>query len=83
MEAEILVLDEPTSGLDPRGRRGLIRLLNQLPQSMLVSTHDMHMVRDLFPRMIIMDEGQIVADGSTQALLRDEEMLEAHGLEAP
>ncbi len=47
MAPEILVLDEPTAGLDPRGRRGLIRLLNDLPQTMLVATHDLGMVREI------------------------------------
>jgi cobalt/nickel transport system ATP-binding protein len=37
----------------------------------------------LFPRMIIMDEGRIVADGPTQELMEDAELLEAHGLERP
>lgn len=46
MEPEVLVLDEPTSGLDPRARRSLINLLDELPQTMLVSTHDMLLVRD-------------------------------------
>jgi len=50
---------------------------------MLVSTHDMLMVRELFPRMIIMDQGRIVADGPTARLLDDVELLEAHGLERP
>jgi cobalt/nickel transport system ATP-binding protein len=80
MSPEILVLDEPTAGLDPRARRSLIQLLRELPITMLVSTHDMLMVKDLFPRMIIMDEGTIVADGSTSALLNRLDLLEAHGV---
>jgi cobalt/nickel transport system ATP-binding protein len=68
MDPEILVLDEPSAGLDPRARRALINLLHDLPLTMLVSSHDMLMVRELFPRMIIMDEGQVVADGETAVL---------------
>jgi energy-coupling factor transporter ATP-binding protein EcfA2 len=41
----------------------------------------MLLVREVFPRMIIMDHGEIVADGLTQDLMKDEELLEAHGLE--
>lgn len=83
MEPEILVLDEPTAGLDPRARRSLIQLLNELPQTMLIATHDLRMVQELLPRMIIMDGGKIVADGATEAVLKDEALLTAHGLEKP
>ena len=83
MQPEILALDEPTSGLDPRARRGLIRLLGELPMTMLVSTHDLRMVRELLPRTIILDGGLIVADGPTAELLRDPDLLHAHGLELP
>lgn len=83
MQPELLVLDEPTAGLDPRARRSLIHLLNDLQMTMLVSTHDMLMVRELFPRMVIMDEGRVVADGETEVLMADEALLSAHGLEKP
>ena len=83
MKPEVLVLDEPTAGMDPRARRSLIQLLDELPLTMLVSTHDMLMVRELFPRMVIMDEGRIVADGPTLQLMNDTALLEAHGLERP
>jgi cobalt/nickel transport system ATP-binding protein len=78
-----LVLDEPTSGLDPRARRGLINLLQELPQTMLVSTHDMRLVEELFGRTIVLDRGEVVFDGSTRELLLDNNFLEGHGLEAP
>jgi cobalt transport protein ATP-binding subunit len=83
MDPEILVLDEPSAGLDPRARRSLINLLRELPLTMLISTHDMLLVQELFPRMIVMDEGRVVADGETAVLLRDTSFLEAHGLEMP
>jgi cobalt/nickel transport system ATP-binding protein len=83
MRPEVLVLDEPTGGLDPRSRRSLIHLLDELPLTMLVSTHDMHMVHEIFPRMIVLDEGRVVADGTTETLMADPTFLEAHGLEKP
>lgn len=83
MRPQILVLDEPSAGLDPRTRRALINFLDELPITMLISTHDIRMVKELFPRMIIMDEGIIVADGSTVELLNDAALLQDHGLEIP
>jgi cobalt transport protein ATP-binding subunit len=81
MNPEVLVMDEPSAGLDPRGRRDLINLLRELPQTMLVSTHDLHMVRELFPRTVVMDQGVVVADGDTRDILNDDVLLEKHGLE--
>lgn len=83
MQPEVLVLDEPTAGLDPRARRSLINLLGKLPLTTLVSTHDMYLVRDLFPRMVVMDEGCIIADGATENILYNKLLLEEHGLESP
>jgi cobalt/nickel transport system ATP-binding protein len=83
MDPDLLVLDEPSAGLDPRARRTLINLLRAMPLTMLVSTHDMLMVCELFPRMVIMDEGQIVADGPTPELMENQALLETHGLERP
>jgi len=83
MTPEILILDEPSAGLDPRARRALITLLQEMPITMLISTHDMGLVAELLPRMIIMDQGHIVADGPTETLLADQILLEQHGLERP
>lgn len=83
MDPSILVFDEPSAGLDPRGRRELIGLLRSLGQTVLVSTHDMRLVAEVFPRTVVMDGGAVVADGATGEILADAAMLEAHGLEAP
>jgi len=83
MNPSLLVLDEPSAGLDPRARRTLIHLLRDLPITMLVSTHDMAMVKELFPRTVVMDEGRVVADGPTSEILENETLLTAHGLEKP
>jgi cobalt/nickel transport system ATP-binding protein len=81
MNPTILALDEPSAGLDPRVRRTLVDLLRGLPQTLIASTHDMRLVRDVFDRMIILDEGRIVADAPSPELLSDARLLEQHGLE--
>jgi cobalt/nickel transport system ATP-binding protein len=83
MSPQILVLDEPSAGLDPRARRGLITLLGDMQRTMLISSHDLRLVQELFPRVAIMDEGRIVADGDAEVILKDKALLEAHGLELP
>jgi cobalt/nickel transport system ATP-binding protein len=83
MDPRILVLDEPSAGLDPRARRGLIALLATLPQTLIASTHDMRLVRDLFTRAIIMDEGRIVVDAPASEIIHDAALLEEYGLELP
>ncbi len=81
MRPKILALDEPTAGLDPHTRRRLIGLLKELPQTMIIATHDLELVMEVFPRTVILDEGLVVADGPTDELLTDRRLLEAHGLE--
>ena len=83
MDPSVLVFDEPTAGLDPRGRRELIAVMAARSETLLVSTHDMAMVADALARVIVLDEGQIVADGPSAEILEDEALLLAHGLEAP
>ena len=83
MQPQVLVLDEPSAGLDPRARRDLINLLRELPQTALITTHDLPLVLELCSRTVVMDDGQVVADGPTETLLRDASLLEAHGLEMP
>ena len=83
MDPLVLILDEPTSDLDPRARRSLIGLLDELPKTMLVASHDIRMVAELFPRTVIMDGGRIAADRPTGELMQDVALLEAHGLEQP
>ncbi len=83
MEPSVLVLDEPTSDLDPRARRRTIELLRGFGHTMLVATHDMELVAELCPRMIVLREGRIAADGRTDDIFRDPALLDACGLEAP
>jgi cobalt/nickel transport system ATP-binding protein len=80
---KILVLDEPTSDLDPCGRREFKALLREIPATKIIATHDLEMAVELCPRSIILDRGQIIADGRTMALLADEPLMLAHGLEKP
>jgi len=82
-EPAILILDEPTSDLDPRGRREFKALLRQIPATKLIATHDLELAVELCARTVVLDRGEIVADGATKELLNDEALMLAHGLERP
>jgi len=77
---EILVIDEPTSNLDPRSKWSLISVLKRLPMTKIVASHDLELVQALCQRIIVLDHGQVVADGATNHILADNPLLAAHGL---
>jgi cobalt/nickel transport system ATP-binding protein len=81
MDPQILVLHEPSAGLDPRARRNPIQLLRERSKTMLVASHDRHLVWDLCPRTVILDQGRVAADGPTTELLQDHGLMDRHGLE--
>ena len=83
MRPQILALDEPTAGLDPRARRRLIALLQNLATTMLVVGHDLDLILDVCGRAVLLDRGQVAADGPAARMLRDARLLESHGLELP
>ncbi|MGB8701685.1 MAG: ABC transporter ATP-binding protein [Thermosynechococcaceae cyanobacterium] len=83
MQPQILVFDEPSAQLDPRSRRQLIHLLQGLPMTQLIATHDLDLALDLCSRTLILSQGQLVYDGPTADVLYDVEFLGAHALEPP
>ncbi len=80
MSPEILLIDEPTSNLDPRGKWSLISLLRGLAGTKVVVSHDLELVKALCRRVIVLDQGRVVADGATDDILADKPFLAAHGL---
>jgi cobalt/nickel transport system ATP-binding protein len=83
MRPSVLLLDEPSMFLDPRGRRELIGTIRTLPGTKLIATHDLDLVLDTCPRTLVLDGGKLAADGSTETILADAELMEKHGLEVP
>ena len=83
MAPDILVMDEPSSNLDPRGRRRLIDLLRTFDHTKIVVSHDLELVVELCPRVLVLDGGAVVADGCTAEIFADEAFMLAHGLERP
>jgi sirohydrochlorin cobaltochelatase len=80
---DVLVLDEPTAALDPAARRELLDVLVSLRIALLLVTHDLPYALELCPRAVVLDRGQVVADGVTRELLADEGFMRSHRLELP
>ena len=83
MQPETILMDEPSIALDPLNRRTIIRIINQLPQTKLIASHDLDMILDTCDRVILLNRGKIVADGKAEVLLQDQALLEANRMELP
>ncbi len=71
---ELVLLDEPTTGLDPQARHVLWEKLYELKSqgaTLVITTHYMDEAEQLCDRLVVMDNGKIVAEGSPQGLIRE------------
>lgn len=79
MEPDILVLDEPTSGLDPKGRDSLLELFmsihRELNKTVIIITHDMNTVYKYASRVLVMNKGELVYDGTPVELFTKEDLV--------
>ena len=82
MEPELVLLDEPTAFLDPKARRRLIDVLKGLKQTVLIATHDLPFALEVCKRSVVLTKGRIFADGLSEELLFDEELMDQGGVEA-
>ena len=80
MKPSVLLFDEPTAFLDPRARRNLIKIMNGLPQTKLIASHDLPFAGAVASRAIVLKRGRLFADGAAREILRDEKLMEEGGL---
>lgn len=83
MDPEVILMDEPTSALDPYNRRIVLNTIRSMKGTRLIASHDLDLVMDVCDRVILVDQGKVIADGKAEQILRDRELLEAHRLELP
>ncbi len=83
MTPKILLYDEPTASLDLRTRRRLIRFLQHSTETLLIASHDLEFVLEVCDRVVLIDGGGIVADGSPRQVMGNQALMEYHGLEKP
>lgn len=83
MTPDLLIMDEPTSNLDPKARRRIMDLIRGFEHTRIIASHDLDMILDLCPRTIVIKNGRIAADGNTETVLTDKELLDNCSLEMP
>ena len=83
MSPRIMTLDEPDGSLDPRNRENLVRLLVELPLTLIIATCNMNFAAAIADRAILIDGGKVIADGSAKEIMSDSELMLEHGLEVP
>ena len=83
MEPEVIIMDEPSVSLDPYNRRAVINVINSLTQTKIIASHDLDMIMETCRRVILISDGQIVASGDTDEILRNKQLLETNRMELP
>lgn len=87
LKPRVLILDEPTAGLDPRGRADILARLRawqaQTGATLILVSHHLDEMAGLVDRVVLLADGQVVADGPTRRILSDGGGLRAWGLSPP
>ena len=77
----VLALDEPWANLDARGAHAVTQIMRDFGGTRLVTSQDLFRAAQVCERMLILDHGQLVADGPMQQLLQNRDLLVQHGLQ--
>ncbi|MBE6795230.1 MAG: energy-coupling factor transporter ATPase [Ruminococcaceae bacterium] len=87
MEPKVLILDEPTAGLDPIGKKNLLRLIKdynaKTGSTVIFVSHNMDDVAAVAERVIVMNKGEAVLDGTVSQVYSQGELLSSLGLDVP
>jgi len=83
---KILILDEPTTGLDYTQQKSmmeLLRSLNEAGHTIVIITHSLWVVAEYAHRVMVMDEGSIIMDGTVREVFSQQEKMESAGMRLP
>ncbi len=87
MQPKILVLDEPVAGLDPKGREDILDLIRKLhdevSSTIIIVSHNMDDMAVLADRIVALQDGKIVADGTPKEVFANRELIKNIGLDLP
>lgn len=84
---KVLLLDEPTAGLDPRGKREMLELVSRLKKEfaeiVIMISHNMDEIAEFCDRVIVLDGGKLVANGTPEEIFTSPEIIDGTGLDLP
>ena len=83
LEPEIIILDEPTAGQDYRHYTEIMEFLRELNArgtTVVMITHDMHLMLEYAPRSVVLSQGRVIADDASAAILTDPELVQRASL---
>lgn len=83
---EVILLDEPTANLDIATRQEIMKILNatkDVMQTAIIATHDMQLVAEWADRIIVLNNGYIIADGSRDEIFGNQRICRQAGIRPP
>lgn len=86
LDPEILLLDEPTANLDIATRKEIMRTLKEMEditETVMIATHDMQLVCEWADRIIVLYQGEVIADGNRDEIFGNQEILDTVGIRPP
>ena len=86
MSPSIIILDEPTANLDIATKNKVVLMLESLKKhvdTIIIATHDMQLVAEWANRMLVMHDGELIADDVSEVIFKQHEILESAGLVPP
>jgi len=83
MQPQVILYDEPSANLDLKARRRLIKFLQASQETIFVSSHDLELLIEVCDRVILLNQGRMIADGKTSNIMSDKNLMEANNLEVP
>ncbi len=83
MQPRLVLYDEPSANLDLRARRRLIDFLQASSTSQLIASHDLELILEVCDRVLLFNQGHLVADGAPSEIMGDRALMKENGLEKP
>lgn len=83
MHPQLMLYDEPSANLDLSARRRLIDFLETSEQTIIISSHDLELILEVCDRVLLLNQGQIIADGDPHRVMSNKSLMENNRLEKP